>query len=194
MIKESYKNVDEFVGEFSKAYQFYSALDDEASVVAVLPVDIARQVVLAMISDGAYDMDGISFRDEYTSKPLEIALITLYDNCVSVENACAQSGDYLYCGPDVAYVYKDFAAGFEKANSKANMIEVIGFNGETEKGKELGSDVTVYTANGKVVGFLTKKNVDGGIMYFSYMNVDQDKVFEIAEYFEIDLNKELENE
>jgi len=74
------------------------------------------------------------------------------------------------------------------------MIEVIGFNGETEKGKELGSDVTVYTANGKVVGFLMKKNVDGGIMYFSYMNVDQDKVFEIAEYFEIDLNKELENE
>ena len=39
-----------------------------------------------------------------------------------------------------------------------------------------------------------KKNVDGGIMYFSYMNVDQDKVFEIAEYFEINLNKELENE
>lgn len=32
MIKESYKNVDEFVGEFSKAYQFYSALDDEASI------------------------------------------------------------------------------------------------------------------------------------------------------------------
>lgn len=51
MIKESYKNVDEFVGEFSKAYQFYSALDDEASVVAVLPVDIARQVVLAIITN-----------------------------------------------------------------------------------------------------------------------------------------------
>lgn len=147
-----------------------------------------------MISDGAYDMDGISFRDEYTSKPFEVALITLYDNCVSVENACTQSGDYLFCGPDVAYVYKDFAAGFEKANSKANIIEVIGFNGETEKDKELGSDVTVYTANGKVVGFLTKKNVDGGVACLSYMNVDQDKVFEMAEYFEIDLNKELENE
>lgn len=194
MIKESYKSVDEFVGELSKAYQFYSALDDGACVVAVLPVDIARQVVLAMISDGAYDMDGISFRDEYTSKPFEVALITLYDNCVSVENACTQSGDYLFCGPDVAYVYKDFAAGFEKANSKANMIEVIGFNGETEKNEESGSDVTVYTANGKVVGFLMKKNVDGGVSFFSYMNVDQDKVFETAEYFEIDLNKELENE
>lgn len=194
MIKESYKSVDEFVGELSKAYQFYSALDDGACVVAVLPVDIARQVVLAMISDGAYDMDGISFRDEYTSKPFEVALITLYDNCVSVENACTQSGDYLFCGPDVAYVYKDFAAGFEKANSKANMIEVIGFNGETEKNEESGSDVTVYTANGKVVGFLMKKNVDGGVTCFSYMNVDQDKVFETAEYFEIDLNKELENE
>lgn len=194
MIKESYKSVDEFVGELSKAYQFYSALDDGACVVAVLPVDIARQVVLAMISDGAYDMDGISFRDEYTSKPFEVALITLYDNCVSVENACTQSGDYLFCGPDVAYVYKDFAAGFEKANSKANMIEVIGFNGETEKNEESGSDVTVYTANGKVVGFLMKKNVDGGVSCFSYMNVDQDKVFETAEYFEIDLNKELENE
>ena len=194
MIKESYKSVDEFVGELSKAYQFYSALDDGACVVAVLPVDIARQVVLAMISDGAYDMDGISFRDEYTSKPFEVALITLYDNCVSVENACTQSGDYLFCGPDVAYVYKAFAAGFEKANSKANMIEVIGFNGETEKNEESGSDVTVYTANGKVVGFLMKKNVDGGVTCFSYMNVDQDKVFETAEYFEIDLNKELENE
>lgn len=194
MIKESYKSVDEFVGELSKAYQFYSALDDGACVVAVLPVDIARQVVLAMISDGAYDMDGISFRDEYTSKPFEVALITLYDNCVSVENACTQSGDYLFCGPDVAYVYKDFAAGFEKANSKANMIEVIGFNGETEKNEESGSDVTVYTANGKVVGFLMKKNVDGGVSCFSYMNVDQDKVFETAEYFEIDLNKELKDE
>lgn len=194
MIKESYKSVDEFVGELSKAYQFYSALDDGACVVAVLPVDIARQVVLAMISDGAYDMDGISFRDEYTSKPFEVALITLYDNCVSVENACTQSGDYLFCGPDVAYVYKDFAAGFEKANSKANMIEVIGFNGETENDKESDSDVTVYTANGKVLGFLMKKNVDGGVSCFSYMNVDQDKVFETAEYFEIDLNKELENE
>lgn len=194
MIKESYKSVDEFVGELSKAYQFYSALDDGACVVAVLPVDIARQVVLAMISDGAYDMDGISFRDEYTSKPFEVALITLYDNCVSVENACTQSGDYLFCGPDVAYVYKDFAAGFEKANSKANMIEVIGFNGETEKDKESDSDVTVYTANGKVLGFLMKKNVDGGVSCFSYMNVDQDKVFETAEYFEIDLNKELKDE
>lgn len=194
MIKESYKSVDEFVGELSKAYQFYSALDDGACVVVVLPVDIARQVVLAMISDGAYDMDGISFRDEYTSKPFEVALITLYDNCVSVENACTQSGDYLFCGPDVAYVYKDFAAGFEKANSKANMIEVIGFNGEIEKDKESDSDVTVYTANGKVLGFLMKKNVDGGVTCFSYMNVDQDKVFETAEYFEIDLNKELENE
>ena len=194
MIKESYKSVDEFVGELSKAYQFYSALDDGACVVAVLPVDIARQVVLAMISDGAYDMDGISFRDEYTSKPFEVALITLYDNCVSVENACTQSGDYLFCSPDVAYVYKDFAAGFEKANSKANMIEVIGFNGETEKNEESGSDVTVYTANGKVVGFLMKKNVDGGVSCFSYMNVDQDKVFETAEYFEIDLNKELKDE
>lgn len=194
MIKESYKSVDEFVGELSKAYQFYSALDDGACVVAVLPVDIARQVVLAMISDGAYDMDGISFRDEYTSKPFEVALITLYDNCVSVENACTQSGDYLFCGPDVAYVYKDFAAGFEKANSKANMIEVIGFNGETEKDKESDSDVTVYTANGKVLGFLIKKNVDGGVSCLSYMNVDQDKVFETAEYFEIDLNKELKDE
>ena len=41
--------------------------------------------------------------------------------------------------PDVAYVYKDFAAGFEKANSKANMIEVIGFNGETEKIRSLAA-------------------------------------------------------
>lgn len=193
MVKESYKSVDEFVGEFLKAYQFYSALDNEACVVAVLPVDIARQVVLAMISDGAYDMDGISFRDEYTSKPFEVALITLWDQCVSVENACTQSGDYLFCAPDVAYVYKDFAEGFEKANSNANIIEVIGFNGETDE-DESGSDVTVYTAGGKVVGFLMKKDADGGVMCFSYMNIDSDKVFETAEYFEIDLNKELKDE
>ena len=72
MIKESYKSVDEFVGELSKAYQFYSALDVGACVVAVLPVDIARQVVLAMISDGAYDMD--AFHSEMSTRANRLRL------------------------------------------------------------------------------------------------------------------------